>query len=399
MRKPILFVLDSFTGANAGTESQVVLLLNALDRSQFEPHVVLLRGPDRLSACVPNVPVEVLNIRQLKSAKSWLAATSCALRYRAKGVVVAQIFFNDATALFPLPLRLAGIRVVVARRDLGFWYTPALLRLLRFSGKFVDAVVCNAEAVRSVTIEQEGIPAARTLVIHNGITRAHDNVLPGDLRARFSIDSNAPVVGIVANLRPLKRIDTAIRAVAHLSRLQPAPHLVVAGADRPGRTSNSHRAELEDLANSLGVLERVHFAGPVEDPMPLLAACDVAALCSDTEGLSNSVIEYMLAGKPVLCTPVGGNSELVDEGRTGYFFDVGDDSVLAERLASLFLDRPRLQRMGVLARSETCFRFDAARMVKAHELLYAHLIERKNGGEGTLPTVHAQLPSQEHRVS
>lgn len=399
MPRPVLFILDSFTGANAGTESQVVLLLNALSRTLFQPYVVLLRGPDRLSACVPGVTVEILDIQQLRSGKSWLKAMSCALRYKAKGVRVAQIFFNDAAALFPLPLRSAGIRVVVARRDLGFWYTPTLLKLLRFSGRFVDAVVCNAEAVRRVTIEQERIPAQRTIVIHNGITRAHENVDPADIRTRFAIDGATPVVGIVANLRPLKRIDTAIRAVAHLSRLQPAPHLVIAGADRQGSTSHSHRAELEQLASSLGVLERVHFAGAVADPMPLLAACDVAALCSDTEGLSNSVIEYMLAGKPVLCTPVGGNTELVGEGRTGYFFEVGDDALLAERLASLFLDRPRLEAMGQLARSETRSRFDAARMVKAHELLYTHLIQRRSARETTLPSVQAQVPTQEHRVS
>lgn len=377
MRKPILFILDSFSGANAGTESQIVLLLRSLDRSVFEPHIVLLRGPNKISECVPDVKVEVLNIAQIKSPRSWFRALRCAIAYRFRGVRVAQIFFNDASAIFPMPLKLAGIRVVIARRDLGFWYTKALLKLLRVSGRFVDAVVCNAEAVRKITIEQEGIPAERTTVIHNGITRADTSCAPLELRSKLGIDKNALVVGIVANLRPLKRIDTAVRAIAHVARLDPAaPHLVVAGADRGGTKSVSHREELEALAASLGVFARVHFIGAVDDPMPVLAACDVAALCSETEGLSNSVIEYMLAGKPVLCTPVGGNAELIEEGKTGFFFDVGDDSLLARRIAELAVNPQLVKEMGERARADARFRFDAARMVAAHEALYTHLMNR-----------------------
>ncbi|WP_129645565.1 glycosyltransferase family 4 protein [Peristeroidobacter agariperforans] len=395
MRTPVLFILDSFSGANAGTESQIVLLLNSLDRTKFEPHVVLLRGPDRISSCLSGVPVEVLDVQQLKAPGSWWKALRCALSYRRKGVGVAQIFFNDAAALFPFPLSLSGIRVAVARRDLGFWYTPSLLKLLRFSGRFVAAVVCNAEAVRSTTIEQERIPAARTTVIHNGVTRSTEVTAPSDVRSKFGIEEAAPLVGIVANLRPLKRIETAVKAIAHLARLSPAPHLVIAGADRAGVSGSSHQAEIEELAMALGVAQRVHFVGPVDDPMPLLAACDVAALCSETEGLSNSVIEYMLAGKPVLCTPVGGNSELIEEGRTGYFFEVGDDVHLARRLAELFADRVRLRQMGELARSEASFRFDPSRMVRAHEALYTHLLDRSALAMG-LPSVPSSLPKQGH---
>lgn len=373
MRQQVVFILDSFSGASAGTESQIILLLRSLDRARFEPRVALLRGPDELSRHVPGVPVEILGIRRIGAGSAWWRAWRYARGIRRAGARVAQIFFNDASVIFPLPLRLAGVRVVVARRDLGFWYTPTLLKLLRFSGRFVDAVVCNARAVRDAVVSNEHVPIERTTIIHNGATRELGAEQGADPRGQLRLPAEAPLIAIVANLRPLKRLDTAIKALARLSHLTPAPHLVVAGADRVGDAGASHRAELEALAVALGVRERVHFIGAVSDPMPVIRSCDVAILCSESEGLSNSLIEYLLAGRPVVCTPAGGNRELIDEGQTGYFFDVGDDAALAMRLAELFADEVRRKDMGQRAAATARLRFDPNRMVSAHEKLYEHL--------------------------
>jgi glycosyltransferase involved in cell wall biosynthesis len=387
MPQPIVFILDSFSGASAGTESQLLLLLRELDRSRFEPRVALLRGPDLLSEHLRDVPVEILDIWQIRSLSSWLRAWRYARRFRKDGVRVAQIFFNDASVLFPLPLRLAGIRVAIARRDLGFWYTPGLLKLLRFSGRFVDAVVCNARAVQDVVIAEERIPAERALVIHNGIVREVVEMDREDWRRQMGLPTQALLLAIVANLRPLKRFDTAVRAIARLSDCKPAPHLVIAGADRRGDKGASHQAEIEALAQELGVLERVHFIGAVSDPMPVLVGCDAALLCSETEGLSNSVIEYMLAGKPVLCTPVGGNSELVEEGETGYFFEVGDDAGLAAKLR-LLLENPALARtIGERAAVSARARFGVRRMVSSYAALYERLGATARGHSSPNATV------------
>jgi glycosyltransferase involved in cell wall biosynthesis len=385
MPQPILFILDKFIDATAGTESQIVLLLRMLDRARFTPRVVLLRGPDGLSRHVPDVPVEVVDVQQIRSPLSWWRAWRCAWAARRAGVRLAHIFFNDASAIFPLPLRLAGLRVLISRRDLGFWYTPSLLKLLRLSNRFVDAVVCNARAVQDVVIAQEHVPAARTTVIYNGISREPTSASREELRDRFGLPHDAFVVVTVANLRPLKRIDSAIGALARMKALSPAPMLVVAGADRAGSTGKSHREELESHARSLGVADRVRFLGAVDDPMPLLGCADVAVLCSETEGLSNSVIEYLLAGKPVVCTPVGGSSELVEEGVTGYFFEVGDEATLAARLMDLHANPAVLSRMSRRAMADARTRFDARPMAEAHERLYEHLLRYKRARTLPLP--------------
>ena len=119
--------------------------------------------------------------------------------------------------------------------------------------------------------------------------------------------------------------------------------------------------------------------------MPLLQRCDVALLCSETEGLSNSVIEYLLAGKPVFCTPVGGNRELVEEGQTGYFFEVGDDMTLAAKIARLVDDERLLRAMSAQAAADARSRFDAKRMTAAYELLYTHLAQSTAGRGSRLP--------------
>jgi len=385
MREPVVFILDRFDDASAGTESQIVLLLRLLDRTRFTPRVALLRGPDGLSRYVDDVRVDVLDIGPIRSPRSWNRAWRFARSARRGGGRIAHIWFNDASVLFPFPLWLAGFRVVVSRRDLGFWYTPALLRLLRLAGRFVDAVVCNADAVRRAVVAQERLPERRTVVIYNGIAREQTSATSEQERVHMGVPPGAFLVTAVANLRPLKRMDTIIQAIARVRRLVPEIHLIIAGADRPGTSCPSHREELEHLTHSLGVAERVHFMGAISDPMTLLDCSDAAVLASETEGLSNSIIEYLLAGRPVLCTPVGGARELVDEGITGYFFDVGDDAALARHLVNLHDDPDLLRKMGQHAQAAARARFDPRILVSSHERLYEHLLRTRGAQSWPLP--------------
>jgi len=333
---------------------------------------MLLRPSAFLQAQVREEPLHVLNVNRLRSPRSLWRIIRAALWAKHAGFDVAHIFFNDSAIVFPILLNLLGIPVVVSRRDLGIWYTGSNLPILRIVARFVDAVIANCEAVRQAVISQEGFPAKRVFVIYNGVRRKVASVAT-IRREDFGVPDAASLIVLVANLRPLKRVGDAIRALPLIRKAVGEAHLLVVGEDRRGAVGDSHRFELETLATRLAVADQVHFAGKMGDPMPAIALADVCVLCSETEGLSNVVIEYMLAGKPVVATEVGGNAELVVDGETGILVAPGDASGLASAITAVLHAPVMAKSMGEAGWRRALELFAPSRMVAQHLNLYETL--------------------------
>jgi hypothetical protein len=87
---------------------------------------------------------------------------------RREGYRLVHCFFNDSSLIAPFFLKLAGLRVLVSRRDMGIWYTPGVLRILRFVSRFVDRYVANSRMVGRHVQNQERVSAERITVIYNG---------------------------------------------------------------------------------------------------------------------------------------------------------------------------------------------------------------------------------------
>ena len=131
--------------------------------------------------------------------------------------------------------------------------------------------------------------------------------------------------------------------------------------------------DLQALANRLGVDERIVFTGPVEDAKPYIEQFTVAVLCSESEGFSNSLIEYMQAGRPVICTDSGGSSELIRDGIDGFLVTVGDVDSLADRLLQLLTDRELAQRIGDAAR-DSVRAYSLSRMIREQMACYDEIL-------------------------
>jgi glycosyltransferase involved in cell wall biosynthesis len=264
---------------------------------------------------------------------------------------------------------------------MGFWYTPGHLRVLRKVRHFIDKVVANCDAVRRVTIQSERFRSDQVEVIYNGIPMVRPSSTAATLtRADFGIHDNLPLLVLVANLRPLKRIEDAVSTLATLiGQGFAAPRLLIVGEDRPGISSPSYRAELEALAERLGVADRVHFSGKLANPAEAVALADICVLCSETEGLSNVVIEYMLAGKPVVCTDVGGNSEIVVSGLTGHIVPARDVPALSRAIADLLADPAKRKSWGEAGKISAMSRFGHRRMLDDHVRLYKGLAASGRG--------------------
>ncbi|MDX1589791.1 MAG: glycosyltransferase [Oleiphilaceae bacterium] len=360
----ILFVIDHFRDPHAGTEGQLFHLVQGLDRRRFDPLLLVFSDSEYLQSGGFPCPYQVLGHRKLSSPATWKALWRKAARLKAEGYALAHVFFNDASVLCPPVFRLRGIRTLISRRDMGYWYTPGYRLLLRLTGRFVTGVIANSQAVKDVTAQQEKLPPERIHVIYNGYD--HGDIPPGVSALPVTIrEPDAVLVGLVANIRPIKRIGDAVEAIIRLRENQPPVHLVVIG-------SGDTRA-LQDQASQGGVADRVHFLGQRQDVKNCLRGMHIGLLCSESEGFSNALIEYMQAGLAVVCTRAGGNPEAIEPGRHGLLYPVGDWQSLAHCLSSLANDAQLRQRLGQNALASARERFTMEAMVAAHETLYRQL--------------------------
>ncbi len=162
------------------------------------------------------------------------------------------------------------------------------------------------------------------------------------VRATLDTPADAPVILFAGKLSPEKRVDRLLRAFGVAAARVPDAHLWIAG-DGP------LAGELSELADGLEVAGRVRFLGARDDVGDLLAASDLVALTSDTEGVPTILREAACAGRAVVATRVGGVEEAVADGETGLLTDRDDETALADALAALAGDADRRRRMGEAA--------------------------------------------------
>jgi glycosyltransferase involved in cell wall biosynthesis len=132
--------------------------------------------------------------------------------------------------------------------------------------------------------------------------------------------------------------------------------------------------ELGQLATRVGVRERVILTGRVDDPAPYVKRFTVAVLCSESEGFSNAIIEYMQAERPIVCTDTGGNPELVQDGTNGFLVPVGDVDAVADRLIRLLGDSELARRLGRAARESVRSTYSHTRMVTEQMACYDEIL-------------------------
>ena len=136
------------------------------------------------------------------------------------------------------------------------------------------------------------------------------------------------------------------------------------------------RGSLEGLSRELGIASRVAFFGEQTDIASYISTLDIAALVSEAEGCSNSILEAMALGKPVVATDVGGNRELVEQGKTGILVPLGDAETVANAILSLIREPETARMMGKLARDKVTTSFSVDTMVRQYETLYNATIQR-----------------------
>ena len=356
----LAIIMDRYENPYAGTESQVLKLVKGLLERGWCIRFAVFRSTEFSVKGEFPVPIDDLDVISLSNPRSWWQVYQYARTLRNQGFRVVHVFFNDASVICPPMMGLAGLKTVISRRDMGFWYTQTYLNVLRLTGRWVSAAICNSRAVADVTFRQERIKADRLHVIYNGYPEIQN--LKSDRLSNKSADRTHTVVGVVANLRPIKRIGDLIEAIARLDSEGLDVELRVIGGGDQG--------PYIEKAQALGIESKVVLLGSQSDAERHICTFDVAVLCSETEGFSNAIIEYMRCAKPVVCSQTGGNPEIVEDGVNGFLVPVGDIPSLADRIGLLVRSPELRKRMGKAGQEHINSRYSLGHMLNQHVEVY-----------------------------
>jgi len=247
------------------------------------------------------------------------------------------------------------------------------VRALNKKGPFLRAqrLIAVSLSVKEYLIEQ-GVAAERIDVVYNGIdpNRFLPPIHIGEAKRAVGIGEDTLVIGHVAHLTKKKGHEWFLNAAAQVATQVPQAKFLLLG-------EGTERASLEHQASTLGITERVIFAGFHSDVRPWMAAMDVLTLPSiATEGFGRVLIEAASMEKPTVASTIGGMPEVIAHGETGFIVPVSDVDALAHALSTLLQDSALRQTMGQAGRQRVLENFSEEKMVSNTEKVYESVMTR-----------------------
>jgi glycosyltransferase involved in cell wall biosynthesis len=348
-----------------GSQRQIVHLLGGIDRTRWQPELVYFRNPSFLLDSLREQGIPVHHVPKRRALDPmFLYRLAQLMRKRRYDLVHAFSITAELWSLLASRLMSNPPPLVSSVRSLNLdaprWQWRIKRHILRHSA----ATIANAQAAAEAAAGLASFPEERITVIGNGVP-VPTAMEPGQRQAlRESIGvPDGRVLGLfVGRLTPVKNLPCLLDALA---RLAPAerPWLALAG-------DGSEAEALLQRRERLGLDGDVALLGERTDATRLMQAADFLVLCSHQEGLSNAVIEAMVAGCPVLASSVGGNVELVQNEATGLLFASDDRADLADALERITSDGELRRRLAERAQSQALERYSVAALAAATERVY-----------------------------
>jgi len=269
-----------------------------------------------------------------------------------------------------------GVKLVLTRHH----YLPLKRNTLyRWMLRDVAAVIAVSDSVRDSVIERLQLPDDRVRTLPNWIDPERFKPIEREAaRAMFRLRANI-VVACIGQITPAKGQEEFIRAAATVSRMRPDVEFLIVGEER--EEERPFTTQLNRLASSLGLGEKLRFTGRVRHIPELLAAVDVVVVPSWDEGFSLVTIEAMAARRAVLASNVGGIAGIIKDNTTGLLFAPRDVHAITDKLLWLVSDAPLRERLSVQGQRDVYTRFGREQIIGQIELLYMEVIgERRSDG-------------------
>ena len=364
-----------------GAETLLVNLVRRFDPTRITPLIGCLKGKDVLGVELEN---EISIFENLIHHKYDFAVTGRLRKLFKKENIDAVITVGAGDKMFwgRLAARRASVPVILSALHSTGW-PDGVGRLNRLLTGITDGFIAVAKQHAQYQIEQEKFPEHKVFLIPNGIDTDHftfNTEARVQWRQDLNIPADAPVVGIVAALRPEKNHDLFLRAAKLTLQNNPNAHFVIAG-------DGDERNRLEALSNTLNIDSNVHFIGSTQDISGVLSMLDVFSLTSHNEASPVSIMEALSCQRPVVSTDVGSIDESVKEDKTGYLVLPGDSDKLSERWAQLLSDPALRSRLGEAGRQHVVENCSLQSMTNGYTQLIetTFALKTKRKLEGGLP--------------
>lgn len=360
----LFMMMDSLV--TGGSERQFALMASVFRQDSVDLHLGCLQRRGKFLEDVGEI-VEYPtggSFLTLRAQQSFLKLIWFLRRAR---IEVTQSFDFYTNLMLTPAARIARVPVVIdSQRQLGDLLTPAQRLIQNYIFRLADCVVCNSSAAAD-QLARSGVPSAKLAVIANGLpASAFQQVLPA-----LPLESGVMRIGMIARMNERsKNHDLFLRAAAAVASRFPQAQFVLVG-------DGAFRKQWEELAQQLGIATRTHFLGERHDIAKLLASLDVVVSPSRTESLSNTILEAMASGRPVIATRIGGNPEIVRDRETGILIAPEDETELARAMETL-LSAPHLAReWGENARNIASKNYTLDRAHRRFMELYMQLLAKK----------------------
>jgi glycosyltransferase involved in cell wall biosynthesis len=370
----ILLLTDCFNDTTAGAEKQIFELARGLTSSKY---AVIIASLDHCSEEIfPKVQalgarLEVFRVKRIYGLSGVIQGIRFFQFLKNEKIDIVQTYHFGSDIWGTVIAKLAGVPVIISnRRDMGFWRKTMHVKAYRLINRWVKKIVVNAGAIKKMIVESEGVSSDKIEVIYNGV-EFHESGRHSDIsRSSLGLHPQEMVIMHVANLKPVKGHAYLFEALGLILEQVKNVRVFLVGDDMSGGL-------LQEKVRALGIEKHVTFLGKRQDIASLLEIADVCVLPSLSEGLSNAILEYMVAARPVVTTDVGGNAELVEEGVTGFLVPKGDARALSFALLKLIADKNLRIGMGSKGRQKVIANFSVEGMAQRYENLFDSLLPRK----------------------
>lgn len=348
----IVYLIDELKVRGGSEKSLYNLVLAMRDKGNRVSVFCLQQGEYAESFKeIENVTYHCLQVRRVYDFSGMKAIRFLRNFLRNEQVDIIQTMHTAADLLGPLVSfgQSARLKLVSSRRDMGFTKQGKHVRVQKLLNNRVDWILANSTAVKESVREVEGYPAERIRVIHNGIF--HEQFQVNDRReakrkmlASLGLAGDCFLIGNAGNLHGVKGHIFLLQAMAYLQSSYEKLYCLIAGA-------GPQLADLQQFCRGNNIADKVLFLGNINEMTSFYAGLDVYVQPSLSEGFSNSILEAMAAGCPVVATDAGGNPDVLYNDLNGYLFPVGNCALLAGSITKILANRELAEGMSHRNRS------------------------------------------------
>lgn len=368
-----------------GAQQNTLYTISHLDEQKFLPYLITGRGGELFPAALgfKNTLIAEGLVREIRPLRDVMAFFQlCRLIKNIAAVnpssapVIVHTHSSKAGILGRWAARCVSIPIIIhSIHGFGFHdYQSRVVRDLFILLEKITALITTKFIAVSTANQQKGIalhlfPPEKAVVIRSGIeiTRFQNpDVSRNQLRGSLGIPETAPVIAMIACLKPQKAPLDFIKVCDSVTKELPDAHFLLVG-------DGVLREAVENEIKGRKLQHCIHLVGWRNDIPEILNAIDVLVLTSRWEGLPRVFPQAMAAGVPVVATRVDGAPEAIKDGVNGFLLDPGDVEGIARKTIALIQSPFQLKSMGLQSR-QMVEEFDIQRMVRQQEALYEELL-------------------------